>query len=299
MTELFITEGVEQPELRTLIGAGFAPPERMNELAFTPESGLPMSITKEGTGGGPPATLRALDQLGIKLEEIKVVVIQHMHWDFEYFCDYVPNAQIIIQKREILSAIDPTPECRFGCPKEGTNLVLKRTQPNHLLIIDGDYEVWPGYYIIATPGHTDGHQEVVLQTEKGRAIVGSENTFPSNTFPDDPRWTIPGIDPAPYTFAKGGYIAPQHCCGDPMEWVASIDKAKSFMTGANDIIVPCLLSGIHAIPYQWWTFPPEEEVKKLAALQATDDYWTAGQGIFPDCYEFLKIREARLKSKSK
>jgi hypothetical protein len=271
----------------------------MNELAFTPESGLPMAFTKSGRGGGPAATFRALEQLKIKVEELKVVVIPHMHWDYEYFCDFIPDAQAIVEKREILAAIDPTPECRFGAPKEGTSKVLNRIQPNHLLIIDGDYEVWPGFLVIGTPGHTDGHCEVILQTTKGKASVGGENgTNPRSWHPHDPRGMMPGIDPAPYAFMQGSAISPQHCCGDPIEYQESVKKTRAIL-GEDGINCGSLSAHIRAIPFQWWEWPPEDYTKKLREMQAKDDYWEAGQGVFPDCYEFLKIREERLKKMGK
>lgn len=292
-TNLFIVECVEQPELKALIGGGAGSPEKLAEVAFTKESGLPMASTRKGAGGGPEAVLRAFEQLEIKPEDIKVVVPGHLHWSCVYFLDYVPNAQVIIHRREILAAIDPTPENRFGYPKDGTNLVLKRRQPDHLLIIDGDYEVWPGFLVIDTPGHTDGHDEVILQTQKGKASIWSENAFLPNVYPDDPRTILPGVDPGPYTFMKGGYLAHQHCAGDPSEMIRSLDKTKSFLTGGG-IIVPYRYSQVHAIPYQWWEFRPEKKAKKLTEMQSKDEYWEAGPGIFPDCYEFLKIRKRRL-----
>lgn len=304
--ELWVVEGVEQPELRALVGAGFAPPERMNELAFTPESGLPMSITKEDRGGGPPATLAALRQLEIAPKDIRLVVVQHIHWDFTYFLDYVPQAQAIIQKREILASIDPTPECRFGAPKEGTNLVLKRKQPEYLLIIDGDLEVWPGYFVIGTPGHTDGHQEVIIQTEKGKVDIGSENISSyRHLYPGDSRgYDIPTPDPAPYTFMKDGHIARQHNCGDPIEHDHSINKVLALLTGEGDIVAPHFDQyNPKALPYQWWKLPSEEYKREYKARLAQDEYWDPNrlgkQGIFPEALPFLTIRKERLKKMGK
>ncbi len=296
--QLWIIECVEQPELKALIGGGMAPPEKLAEVAFTPESGLPMFTPGKGRGGGPDAVLRALEQLKIKPEEIKVVVPGHLHWSCVFFLDYVPNAQVIIHRKEILAAVDPTPENRFGYPRDGINKALKRRQPDHLLIVDDDYEVWPGFRVIYTPGHTDGHQEVILQTKQGKASAWSENVTVPCVYPDDPRAIIPGIDPGPYTFMKGGYIAPQHCAGEPLEVGRSLKKMRGFLTGENDIVVPYMSTSIRAIPYQWWEFPSEECKKELAEMQAKEEYWEAGLGIFPDCYEFLKIREKRLKRMS-
>ncbi len=40
--------------------------------------------------------------------------------------------------------------------------------------IDGEYEVVPGIRLFPTPGHTPGHQAVVVETDEGRAVVAGQ-----------------------------------------------------------------------------------------------------------------------------
>ena len=47
-------------------------------------------------------------------------------------------------------------------------------ETNHLVIVDGDYNLAPGIDLLLAPGHTLGLQVVRVNTAKGPAIVGSD-----------------------------------------------------------------------------------------------------------------------------
>ncbi|HCT77357.1 MAG TPA: MBL fold metallo-hydrolase [Micromonosporaceae bacterium] len=47
--------------------------------------------------------------------------------------------------------------------------------------LDGDAEIWPGVWIIATPGHTDGHQSLVIRQPDGTVVLaGQAHDFASH-----------------------------------------------------------------------------------------------------------------------
>jgi len=47
-------------------------------------------------------------------------------------------------------------------------------ETDHLVIVDGDYNLAPGIDLLLAPGHTLGLQVVRVNTAKGPAIVGSD-----------------------------------------------------------------------------------------------------------------------------
>jgi glyoxylase-like metal-dependent hydrolase (beta-lactamase superfamily II) len=55
-------------------------------------------------------------------------------------------------------------------------------------VIDGEHTVWDGVRIVPTPGHTDGHQSLVLTTPEGVVVLGGQVTFTAAEFEtaDDP-----------------------------------------------------------------------------------------------------------------
>jgi glyoxylase-like metal-dependent hydrolase (beta-lactamase superfamily II) len=287
-TDVFVVESVEDPSKKALIGGGHPSAEALNKLAFPKESGL-----MQAQGDGPASIMTALDQLEIRPEEIQVIVVQHMHWDFEYAVDLFPQAQVIIQRREILSAVDPAPNCRFGYPREGTRKVLNRSQPDQLLVIEGDYTVWPGFDLLFTPGHTDGHQCAIVQTVKGKACLGSEvGVFYSQWYPEDPRYFPKPDWPAPYSFLRGSFLIPQHGCADPRDHEQSQRKILAHLSSETDIIRPLFEPlAPQALPYQWWQHPSDDYAAKMRAE------WPVRPvrlGLAPECLEFLPVRKARL-----
>src|SRR5439155_16816089 len=44
-------------------------------------------------------------------------------------------------------------------------------------LVDGDAELFPGISVLATPGHTVGHQAVVVETGDGLVVLGGDVTY--------------------------------------------------------------------------------------------------------------------------
>ena len=53
-------------------------------------------------------------------------------------------------------------------------------------IVDGDTEVMPGVRLIATPGHTDGHQSLVVETRRGRVLLAGQAVYSRDEWLDRP-----------------------------------------------------------------------------------------------------------------
>ncbi|MDR7076054.1 glyoxylase-like metal-dependent hydrolase (beta-lactamase superfamily II) [Neobacillus niacini] len=94
-----------------------------------------------------------------------------MHFDHAWNLDLFPNAQIIIQKEEVIHAIKPVPIQRGYYNKELNVKLISRNQPKNLLIIEGDYLFKDGLEIVFTPGHTPGSLSVIVNTEKGMVRI--------------------------------------------------------------------------------------------------------------------------------
>jgi N-acyl homoserine lactone hydrolase len=76
-------------------------------------------------------------------------------------------------------------------------LVLARTDPEHTLPelvdhagaryaeLDGEAEVLPGVFIVPTPGHTAGHQSVVVTRRDGTVVVAGQSHDNASLFTGD------------------------------------------------------------------------------------------------------------------
>jgi glyoxylase-like metal-dependent hydrolase (beta-lactamase superfamily II) len=118
-----------------------------------------------------PKTLAAqLEGLGLKPADVKYLAISHSHPDHIGNVGLFPQAMLLVQKAEYEW---PTP---FGAGR------FKPEQP--VTKVEGDHDVFGdgSVTILATPGHTPGHQSLLVKLPKTGALVlsGDAVHFRSN-----------------------------------------------------------------------------------------------------------------------
>jgi N-acyl homoserine lactone hydrolase len=105
----------------------------------------------------------ALQTVGLRPEDIDVIVHTHLHNDHcenDYKC---PNAQIIVQKTEYEFFRNPHPLDHRYYPDLLDGLDVRQ--------VEGDVAFRDGIDLILTPGHTPGGQSVGIQTSAGKAVI--------------------------------------------------------------------------------------------------------------------------------
>lgn len=118
-----------------------------------------------------PKTLAGqLDRLAVKPDDIKFVAVSHTHPDHIGNVELFPHAMLLVQKSEY----------EWPNPAGGG-----RFNPDHPVTkLEGDYDVFGdgSVTIIATPGHTPGHQSLLVKLPKTGALVlsGDAVHFRSN-----------------------------------------------------------------------------------------------------------------------
>ncbi len=108
-----------------------------------------------------------LARVGASPDEIDIVINTHLHYDHTAYNRLFEKATIIVQKAEMRHAFVPEkfmweyyqPRSHFDVPDLNYEL------------IEGDYEVAEGVHILSTPGHSAGHQSVLVETEKPGPII--------------------------------------------------------------------------------------------------------------------------------
>jgi len=88
----------------------------------------------------------SLAAAGINPAEVEQVVLTHLHTDHVGWAvtGLFPNAAILVQRAEFAWA----------------KLALPQDQ---LVLLDGDTQLAQGIQVVATPGHTPGHQSVIVE----------------------------------------------------------------------------------------------------------------------------------------
>jgi glyoxylase-like metal-dependent hydrolase (beta-lactamase superfamily II) len=126
----------------------------------------------------PEGLLSSLQRLGIRPDEVDVVLSTHLHWDHaggmtrrsahgELELTF-PRAKHFVQRSEWDFALAPDARSRPGyladdfLPVEAAGLVE---------FVDGDVEVLPGVELRRTSGHTPGHQALVFRAGDELACV--------------------------------------------------------------------------------------------------------------------------------
>jgi len=100
-----------------------------------------------------------LEALGVKPADIKYVAISHTHGDHSGNAELFPQALLLVQKAE------------YDWPnQDGT----ARFKPEHpVKKLEGDYDVFGdgSVTVISTPGHTPGHQSLLVKLPKTGTVI--------------------------------------------------------------------------------------------------------------------------------
>jgi glyoxylase-like metal-dependent hydrolase (beta-lactamase superfamily II) len=138
-------------------------------LAAMPEGQKPAD--PKATHWYRPKTLASqLEQLGVKPADIKFLAVSHTHPDHVGNVEMFPQAMLLVQKAE------------YEWPNP---LGVGRFKPEHPVTkLEGDKDVFGdgSVTIISTPGHTPGHQSLLVKLPKTGALLlsGDAVHFQSN-----------------------------------------------------------------------------------------------------------------------
>jgi N-acyl homoserine lactone hydrolase len=123
----------------------------------------------------------ALARHGVSVHDVTTVIRSHLHFDHCGQNNLFPHASILVQRAEVEAASAP----RYTVPAWAFPPCVELT------VIAGDFEVATNVHIIATPGHTPGHQSVLIDSSDGnRTIVCCQaawnvGSFDAATLGDD------------------------------------------------------------------------------------------------------------------
>lgn len=183
------TAYIEHPEVKIVVDTGM-------DISVLPEERVKAWSPQQLDSQRIDNALRAL---GVKPEDIDIVINTHLHADHCSFNKLFTNATWLIQRDEFLQAL--TPE-----PFEPTYIrsTIQGTGPKPEFL-NGDYNVVNGVQIISTPGHTEGHQSVTVETEKsGVFFITGDMCMVRENFEGSERTSREGWPPGAHNDLRQG-----------------------------------------------------------------------------------------------
>ncbi len=134
----------------------------------------------------------ALATVGLKPEDVDVIIHTHLHNDHCENDAKCPNATVVVQEAEYAFYQNPHPLDHRYLPGLLDGLRIE--------VVRGDVPFRDGIDLVWTPGHTPGGQSVVVNTAAGRAVITgfccNDKNFPASG---------PAVTPGVHTDALAAY----------------------------------------------------------------------------------------------
>jgi glyoxylase-like metal-dependent hydrolase (beta-lactamase superfamily II) len=112
-------------------------------------------------GGGEQPFIDFLKEEGYEPADVDYVILTHLHYDHAGNNALFPNAEILVQRAEWEAAQNPLPTMERVYYQE----TLDELEDLDLTLLDGGFRLREGLELMLTPGHTQGLQTVLIETE--------------------------------------------------------------------------------------------------------------------------------------
>lgn len=167
----------------------------------------------------------ALKTIGWRPDDVDIVINTHLHYDHIGGNTALQKAHFLIQEKEWHHAMHPLKTQAWAYSDRDFHAV----DYFRWTLLNGSHDVVPGVRIVPTPGHTPGHQSVVVNTEQGRVVItGDAANLVQNVVDEIPptimwnlsdaiqsvellhslaTFVLPGHDPSVKPFAENDSLA--------------------------------------------------------------------------------------------
>ena len=184
------------------------------------DCGCSPELAKERDLSGYVNPVEVLKRIDIDAQKVKYLVATHIHFDHISGVELFPGATIFLQEKEfdfwMRNSIAKRAPFHLVTDPVANRYLAKLEGKRRLRLIWGDKKILPGIELLLCPGHTIGLQTVAVNTEKGRAIVGSD---------------------AAHVFSSYRTDIPSAIITDMIAWMKSYDKIRA-KASSIDLIFP-------------------------------------------------------------
>ncbi|MGP8009340.1 MAG: N-acyl homoserine lactonase family protein [Acidimicrobiales bacterium] len=113
-----------------------------------------------------------LEAHGHRLEDVRLVVNSHLHFDHCGNNMRFPGVPIYVQASEYEATKRPDYTVSEWVDFEGADYA----------IVEGDTQIARGVRVMSTPGHTSGHQSLVIDTSEGIVVLAGQAIYSKAEF---------------------------------------------------------------------------------------------------------------------
>jgi glyoxylase-like metal-dependent hydrolase (beta-lactamase superfamily II) len=142
------------------------------------DTGVTPALAQERELEGYVNPAEVLARIDVKAEDVRHVVITHMHFDHANGVSLFPRATFYVQEEEYrFWAGDPIaarPPFASVSDAASTAYLASLEGSDRLVLLKGDQQIMPGINCLLAPGHTVALQAVAVHTARGTAILGSD-----------------------------------------------------------------------------------------------------------------------------
>jgi Zn-dependent hydrolases, including glyoxylases len=175
--------------------------------------------------GGSQYVKDSLEKVGVKPDDIEMVLYTHLHNDHAGNCHLFKNALHVFQDAEWKNLLDPMPIQSFRGDYD-LEIIPELKKLNCQRVV-GDGEIAPGIKFYKTPGHTLGSMAITVETTNGVYVMtGDTAILKCNLFPKMDKMVLMNgeelkITPAPYA-----PVIPHALIIESSAWCQSIYRLK-------------------------------------------------------------------------
>lgn len=144
--------------------------------------GLPPAIAGQGrVEYGPGSYMQQdrslvaqLEEIGLKPKDIDLISISHGHFDHVGAANLFPEATVVLQRAEYEAAFEHAEDYEVYTPDLYANI-----RDSEFKLLDGDHDLFGDGQVrfISTPGHTPGHQALLLNLRDYGPLLLSGDLF--------------------------------------------------------------------------------------------------------------------------